>query len=197
MKRWGIVSVLVLLAGVICFWGAKAIRWGQLLALAVEYNHHIAAGKMPGDYEALAADGKLARLEIPSCHAQLDIYIDGTGAVDGLGHLRSSALPIGGKGNHTVLTADTLPELREGDLFYIRIYGMRLAYRVEQITYARTYTLMPESEADLCTLVAGGAVVQARRVMTREIPTWPILFIPAVLAAALLPLRKKQADKCI
>ena len=84
----------------------------------------------------------------------------------GAGHMPQTAFPIGGVGNHSVLTGHTglpsaelftdLSKLRIDDIFYVSVAGKELAYRVDQIL-----TVLPTDNSalaavagmDYCTLV--------------------------------------------
>lgn len=153
--------------------------------LAEAYNSRLAAGETPGDYDAILnyTGHVMGRLEIPSIRVDLPIY-HGTGdeaLSRGVGHMEASAFPVGGEGNHAVLTGYTslpsaglfmnLKRLREGEFIYIHILGEVLTYRVEQIREVlpgETYSLQPEQGKDLCTLVTispGG--INARRLLVR------------------------------
>lgn len=90
-------------------------------------------------------DAVMAVLSIPEIDSKLPIY-HGTemDTLDnGIGHLYGSALPIGGEGNHSVLTAhtglsnatmfDRLDEVVNGDAFYIDVMGEVLKYEVYDI----------------------------------------------------------------
>ena len=83
-----------------------------------------------------------------------------------MGHLLGSSLPVGGTDTHCVLTGHSglagqkmfsdLNLLKAGDLFFLRVLGQTLAYKVVEI-----YTVLPEDTGkltidagrDLCTLV--------------------------------------------
>ena len=116
----------------------------------------------------LMGDGIMGYVEVPKIHVQLPIY-HGTNADTleiGVGHLLGSSLPVGGKNTHSVLTAHSgmatdkmfsdLPQMAEGDVFYLEIMGETLAYQVDQIRtvtpYDTTYLSTVAGE-DLCTLV--------------------------------------------
>ena len=84
----------------------------------------------------------------------------------GVGHLPSSPFPIGGEGNHTVLTGHTglpsarlftdLAELTEGDRFEVTVGGCSTSYQIDQILVVLpqdTAELMPVAGEDYCTLV--------------------------------------------
>lgn len=113
-------------------------------------------------------DGLMGYVEIPAIGVNLPIY-HGTeeSTLDrGVGHLLGSSLPVGGTGTHCVLTGHSglagqkmfsdLNLLKAGDLFFLRVMGETLAYRVTDI-----YTVLPEDTGkltidagrDLCTLV--------------------------------------------
>lgn len=127
-----------------------------------------AAGR--GYDELLAADdrGLMARLRIPAIDVDLPIY-HGTGDETlrkGVGHLRGSALPVGGIDTHSVLTAHRglaesvlfshLDRLEIGDEFTIEVFGEVLAYRVvttRVIAPEQTETLRPRRGSDMVTLV--------------------------------------------
>ena len=77
-----------------------------------------------------------------------------------------SAFPIGGQGNHAVLTGHTglptarlftdLTELREGDMFTVTVGNQTVIYQVDQIKVVlpgETEALRPISGMDCCTLV--------------------------------------------
>ena len=113
-------------------------------------------------------DGLMGYVEIPAIGVNLPIY-HGTeeSTLDrGVGHLLGSSLPVGGLGTHCVLTGHSglagqkmfsdLNLLKEGDIFFLRVLGQKLAYKVVDI-----YTVLPEDTSkltidagrDLCTLV--------------------------------------------
>lgn len=139
--------------------------------MAEAYNLSLLQGAVEtGEYEQILniSDGIMGYLKIPRIHVSLPIY-HGTGEEilrKGVGHLPESAFPIGGKGNHTVLTGHTglpsarlltdLRDLEEGDCFYISILGDSLCYRVEKIQVVlpeKADSLIPVPGEDLCTLV--------------------------------------------
>lgn len=87
----------------------------------------------------------MARLQVPRIGVDLPVFHGTSETVlsRGVGHLFGSSLPVGGPGSHAVLTAhsaqpnatlfDRLPDLTAGDLFFVDVYGQRLAYRVDHI----------------------------------------------------------------
>ena len=113
-------------------------------------------------------DGLMGYVEIPAIGVNLPIY-HGTeeSTLDrGVGHLLGSSLPVGGTATHCVLTGHSglagqkmfsdLNLLKESDIFFLRVLGQTLAYKVVEI-----YTVLPEDTGkltidagrDLCTLV--------------------------------------------
>ena len=116
----------------------------------------------------LMNDGIMGYVKVPKINVQLPIY-HGTNADTlevGAGHLLGSSLPVGGNNTHCVLTAHSgmatdkmfsdLPQMEEGDVFYLDILSETFAYQVDQIKtvtpYDSTYLSTVAGE-DLCTLV--------------------------------------------
>ena len=138
--------------------------------LAEAYNAELLLGEEGEDYDSILdfGDGVMGAVEIPAIRVKLPIYHGVSEAVlaKGVGHMPNSAFPIGGAGNHTVLTGHTglpsarlftdLTKLREGDEFRIRILGEELCYRVDQIKVVlpnEGEDLVPQPGLDLCTLL--------------------------------------------
>lgn len=123
----------------------------------------------PKNYsEVLNTDGVMCYLEIPKIDLKLPVYHGTSEEVleKGVGHLESTALPIGGEGRHSVLTGHRglpsaelftrLDELEIGDYFYIRVLGKTLTYRVGQIEVIEPdelEKLVPIEGKDLITLL--------------------------------------------
>lgn len=90
----------------------------------------------------LAGDGVIGHVEIPKINVDLPIYHGTSSEVleKGVGHMANSSLPTGKAGTHVVLTGHTglshsrmftdLPELTEGDVFYLHVLGQTFAYKV-------------------------------------------------------------------
>lgn len=151
---------------------------------AIRYNDSITPGAAEVDaysqealkaasqnYETLlnvAGDGIMGYVEIPKIGVQLPIYhgTDNDSLDRGIGHLLGSSLPVGGTSAHSILTAHSgmasqkmfsdLPQLKVGDVFYLKVLGETLAYQVDQIhtvlPHDTTYLGIEQNE-DLCTLV--------------------------------------------
>ncbi|MDO4523198.1 MAG: class C sortase [Eubacteriales bacterium] len=107
-------------------------------------------------------------LEIPKIGVELAIY-HGVGVEaleNGCGHIEGTSLPIGGVGDHAVLSAHRglpsaklftdLDQMEKGDLFLLKILDETFAYRVDQILTVlpeETEALAIEEGKDLVTLV--------------------------------------------
>ncbi len=122
------------------------------------------------DYEQILdlSNGIMGYITIDKIDVRLPIYHGVSTQVleKGVGHLPTSAFPIGGEGNHTVLTGHTglpsaklftdLTELTEGDRFEVTIGNLQTVYQVDRICIvlpSETEDLMPVPGADYCTLV--------------------------------------------
>lgn len=130
-------------------------------AKAEEYNENLAGDPvhdpfvlgsgyvLPDNYEEVLnvnGDGVMGYIEIPKIDVYLPIYHGTSEEVlaKGAGHIEASALPIGGKYRHSVISAHRglpsaelftrLDELEEGDQFYIHVLDQTLAYEVDQIS---------------------------------------------------------------
>ena len=123
------------------------------------------------EYESLLCmteDGIMGYIQIPSINVNLPIFHGTSGTVleQGAGHLEGTSLPVGGESTHTVLTGHTglssaklftdLTELAEGDIFFLNVFGERMAYKVGQITVVEPDdldSLYIVDGKDYCTLV--------------------------------------------
>lgn len=132
---------------------------------AVKYNE---TGDT-GYYEAVDINKVISYIEIPCIDVYLPIY-DSTSADtlnQGIGHLKNSSLPVGGKGTHCVLTGHSglttrtmfsnLEKMKKGDKFYLHTLDETLCYEVYNIV-----TVLPDEakshlrsniSEDLCTLI--------------------------------------------
>lgn len=93
----------------------------------------------------VGGDGIMGYITIPKINVKLSIY-HGTGTdvlETGVGHLNGTKLPVGGEGNHTVLSAHRglpsaklftdIDQLEKKDRFYLHILDEDMAYEVDQI----------------------------------------------------------------
>lgn len=157
--------------------GAVPEQLSDLLADAHDFNDRLPDGPLRDPYVLNAEGGSddrndglddyvsqlslypgapMARIRIPEIGVDLPVYhgTDEATLAKGIGHLRGSALPVGGSGTHAVLTGhsgipgavlfDHLKDLEEGDLFYIQVAGSELAYRVDRIS-----TVLPDDGDEL------------------------------------------------
>ena len=123
-----------------------------------------------GDYEEILNVDRVMMgvLEIPCIEVELPIYhgIAEDVLQKGVGHISQTAFPVGGEGNHTVLSTHRglpdarlftdLDELEPGDAFYIRVLGNNLAYEVDQVEVVDpgdVSLLKPEEGKDYVTLL--------------------------------------------
>ena len=142
----------------------------QAKQLAIEYNASLHTDETKPAYREILdfGNGLMGSLEIPKIQVYLPIYhgTDSQVLAMGIGHLEGSALPIGGVGNHTVLTGHTglpsaelltdLTEISLGDMFYIHVLQDTLSYQVVDVQIVlpdAANLLQPEPDRDLCTLV--------------------------------------------
>ena len=103
----------------------------------------------------------MARINIPKINVKLPIYhgTDEEALANGIGHLQTSSLPIGGESTRAILSghrgmaeADMftrLDELVVGDLIFIEVLNEKLAYAVTD-----TQVILPE-ETETLDIVAG------------------------------------------
>lgn len=116
----------------------------------------------------LGGMGIMGILRIPIIDVELPIYHGTDAAVlqIGVGHLKGSSLPVGGKNTHCVITGHTgLPssqllsdvdQLEKGDVFYIDVLKQTLAYEITDIRSVLpddTESLNIVEGEDYCTIV--------------------------------------------
>ena len=130
---------------------------GTVLECPYEYNEIMDFG-----------DGMMGYIEIPIIDVYLPIYhgVSENVLSKGVGHMSKTAFPIGGEGNHSVLTGHTgspaaylftdLDKVKEGDQFFLYVLEETLAYEVDQILVVLPEDvddILPEPGEDYCTLV--------------------------------------------
>ena len=114
------------------------------------------------------SSGIMGRIEIPRINVDLPIFHGSTSAVldRGVGHMPHTSLPIGGYGNHSILTAHTglinarlftdLDLLDLGDVFVVTVATNRIAFEVDRINIVlpnEIGILQTYEDRDLITLV--------------------------------------------
>lgn len=158
----------------------------------------------------------MARIRVPSVQLDLPVYhgTDEQTLAHGAGHLYGTSLPIGGQGNHAVITGhtgittatlfDNLIDVTDGDLMAVDVLGETLVYRVTQIQTVLPHeleALRPVADRDLLTLITctpygvntHRLLVTGERVETIDLPTphsgvlWqPWMLLALVLSIALI-----------
>ena len=101
-------------------------------------------------------DGVMGMIRIPKIDVLIPIYHDVSDEVldKGVGHIKATALPVGGLGTHGVLTGhtglshakmfDDLVKLELGDEFLLEVLDETLAYKIEKIL-----TVLPDDVSQL------------------------------------------------
>lgn len=186
----------------------RAALWQQ----AEEYNRQLAAGTpCTAEYNSLLnpnGDGMMGYVEIPKLSVSLPIY-HGTGEAvlkKGAGHMKSSSLPVGGSGTHTVISAHSgmasarmftdLEQLELGDCFFLYVLGARLTYEVDRIltvlpTQTEYLAIEPgRDEATLLTCTPYG--VNTHRLLVRGHRVADAPKVP-VMEEVTVPAEPKQA----
>jgi sortase A len=125
---------------------------------------------LPAGYDSILnsdGSGVMAILNIPKIKLKLPVYHGVSESVlkHGLGHMPTTAFPVGGKGTHCVLAGHRglpsqelftrLDVLAIGDEFYIDVMGRMMAYRVDDISVVlpdETDMLRPVPGEDYVTL---------------------------------------------
>lgn len=142
------------------------------LALAQDYNAALASGReLPIKYEDalnLTGSGLMGYVVIPTLDLKLPIYHDAdyTTLETAIGHMPNTALPVGGRGTHCVLTGHSglssqrlfsdIDEMVIADKFYVQVLGEEFWYEVDDISVILPYeldSLAAVPGADYCTLV--------------------------------------------
>lgn len=150
--------------------GSETLR--EQRRLAEEYNRTLSEGTAApeAEYDHILdfGNGVMGFIRIPEIGVELPIYhgVSDTVLQKGAGHMPSSALPIGGAGNHCILTGHTglpsaklftdLTELAVGDQFELHVLDEVLVYGVDQITVVLPHevdSLSAVPGRDYCTLV--------------------------------------------
>ena len=153
--------------------------YSRLFDQAYDYNSDLSQLRFPLlDYRKLTKDynlalnpigtGMMGYINIEKIGVSLPIY-HGTGdevLSVAVGHVEGSSLPVGGKGNHTILSAHrglptatlftNLDHLEIGDMFTINILDRTTSYQVDQINIVEpedTQYLNIDKDEDLCTLI--------------------------------------------
>ena len=170
--------------------------------LLEDYINFYAPEKVEGYWETLdiTGTGIMGYIDIDKIKVELPIYHGTSEQVlnVAVGHLEGSSLPIGGKGNHIVMSAHRglpsatlftdLDELKIGDTFTITVLDRLLTYEVDQILIVEptdVEALLPTPGRDYCTLVTCTPYgINTHRLLVRgkrieNIQEKPVIFVPA------------------
>lgn len=182
----------------------------EALAAARRYNKHLPTGPLRDPYSATGAGqetavgadaeryrntldvvtgGVMGVVAIDAIGLNLPVY-HGTGAAaldHGVGHLYGTALPVGGRGTHAVLTGHSgiagvtlfsnLHKVHLGDTFTVTVLDRTLTYQIDEIETVlpeQTDSLAPVGGKDYITLVTCTPIgVNSHRLLVRgvRIPT--------------------------
>lgn len=205
--------------------------YDEMWAAAQDYNQRLAKRENPlmqseedlEEYETLLnlnGTGVMGYIEIPELKVSLPVYhgVDEGVLQIAVGHIPGTSLPTGGKGTHSVLSGHrglpsaklftNLDQLREGDIFMLRILDETLTYEVDQILIVEPHeveALAIDPDQDYCTLVTctpyginthrllvrghrieNQAVAQTVRVTADAMQIEPVIVAPVVAAPMLL-----------
>ncbi|MBR5315783.1 MAG: class C sortase [Firmicutes bacterium] len=149
--------------------------WEEAVAFNKKLNQFPQGMALPKDMEkaynkALAVDnsGIMGSVEIPAIKVSLPIYHGTSDDVlqVAIGHLEWTNLPTGGEGNHTVISGHRglpsaklfthIDQLREGDVFMLRVLDEVLTYEIDQILIVEPDKIKPLYRVkgkDYCTLM--------------------------------------------
>ena len=151
----------------------KALRYNNELSGA-EIHDPFEPGTgyvIPGNYKQvlnISGNGAMGYIEIPKISLRLPIYHTSSEKVleKGVGHLESTALPIGGINNNPILTGHRglpqaelftrLDELKKGSIINIHVLNDHLSYEVDTIKVIKpdeVSTLGPIKGKDMITLI--------------------------------------------
>ena len=141
------------------------------MALANDYSeslHSVVSCPVPYEDILNFGDGLMGYVSIPCIGVQLPVYhgVSTEVLAKGVGHMPATAFPVGGAGNHSVLTGHTglpsaelftdLVKMEIGDRFYVTVANKVFAYEVDQIKTVSPLDgsdLVPVSGEDYCTLL--------------------------------------------
>lgn len=138
--------------------GAVVNEMDQSLLSDENYNHLLNQ----------SSSGVMGSLKIPKINVDMPIYHGTSDEVlsNGAGHQQGTSLPMGGENTHCVLSGHRglpgsrlftrLDELKKEDLFFLRVLGETLAYKVSEIKVIEpedVEILNIHAGKDLCSLI--------------------------------------------
>lgn len=103
-------------------------------------------------------DHAMGVLSVPSLGLELPIYHGEENGEKGVGHIQTTAFPLGQSGEHSAMRVPVLME--EGTYFYIHILEQVLPYQVKerQLTGLENVSYSAQPDQTLCTLVWGEGI---------------------------------------
>ena len=118
------------------------------LASARKYNQDVASFVFNDGLERVLCDenGLVCYVDVPSVNIYLPVYYGATeeNLVKGAAMLENTSLPVGGKSTHSVISGHTglptaemftkLDQVKTGEVFYIHVLDLVLAYKIDKIT---------------------------------------------------------------
>ena len=149
----------------------KAIEYNQELKMDTYIDVSLNNSKneqLPNYINLLDLGNIIGYISIPKIDINLPIYhgISEDVLQNGVGHVDSSSLPVGGEGTHAVLAGhsglaqikvfDDIDKLEIDDVFYIKVLDNVLAYKVDNISIVEpddTKAVSLEENKDYVTLV--------------------------------------------
>ncbi|MCR5186597.1 MAG: class C sortase [Clostridia bacterium] len=149
----------------------KAIEYNQELKMDTYIDVSLNSSKneqLPNYINLLDLGNIIGYISIPKIDINLPIYhgISEDVLQNGVGHVDSSSLPVGGEGTHAVLAGhsglaqikvfDDIDKLEIDDIFYIKVLDNVLAYKVDNISIVEpddTKAVSLEENKDYVTLV--------------------------------------------
>lgn len=200
----------------------------QMLAAAEEYNEKLPdkltmdpfgtdsddpSGKDAEYNSLLSINGVMGYVDIPKIDVYLPVYHGTSEEVlqKGAGHLYGSALPVGGEGRHSVVSAHRglpsaklftdLDQLEVGDVFYFHVLNRILAYQIDQINVVEPdelEALDPQDGNDFMTLFTCTPYgINSHRMLLRgvRIPYEPAHISDMPMIAAAPPKEKAALPK--
>ena len=182
------------------------------IALAKDYSEGLrSTASCPAPYEDILnfGEGLMGYVSIPCIDVQLPVYhgVSTEVLAKGVGHMPATAFPVGGAGNHSVLTGHTglpsaelftnLVKMKLGDQFYITVANKVFAYEVDQIKTVSPLDgsdLVPVSGEDYCTLLtctpyginSHRLLVRGHRVEVKNVETRVEVITEAALIAPVI-----------
>ena len=132
----------------------KLKKQAQEYNAALAENNHDKLEKFNYD-EILSISNAMAYVDIPKINVYIPIFhgTEDEELQQGVGHMKGTSFPIGGKSTHSVIAGHTglptaeiftdIDQLVNGDVFYIHVLDEILAYKVDQIK-----VVLPEETDD-------------------------------------------------